>query len=450
MERNKLQSALVSHNSTNLPQSEYVLRGEAVGLYSARRYYEASERYRMILALQPDNADTQHRLAVCLYADGRPDEAIKHFRAALDLNLDRVECFCDIGVAYLDTGQHEKARDILLQAVARYPDNAPCHYNLSNLLLARGDFERGWQEYEWRSCLPDGRVRNVPLPRWNGETLRDTHLLAFAEQGVGDEVMFASCVPDLLQLGASSVHLECDPRLQALFARSFPEALVTGVERQETAEWTKIFPDCEKAIPIASLPRYFRNRESDFPATHRYLEPDPVAAQRWRARYTALGDKPKIGLSWRGGRRPKERQQRTTQLSDWRALLQCDAQFINLQYGDCSQEIAQVRKELGVEIHDWEDADPLADLDDFFSQISELDLVISTDNSTVHFAGAAGIPVWNLLPQSSDFRWMLDRDDSPWYPGMQLFRQSSQGDWRSLIDDVGQQLETHLSRRGSN
>ena len=174
-----------------------------------------------------------------------------------------------------------------------------------------------------------------------------------------------------------------------------------------------------------------------------------MAAQRWRARYAALGDKPKIGLSWRGGRRPKERLQRTTQLPDWSAVLQCDAEFINLQYGDCSQDITEVRRELGIEIHDWEDADPLADLDDFFGQISELDLVISTDNSTVHFAGAAGVPVWNLLPQPSDFRWMLDRDDSPWYPSMRLFRQSSKGDWRSLFDDVGQQLEAHLSRGGS-
>ena len=236
MERNKLQSALVSHHSRDLSKSEYVLRGEAVGLFSAGRYHEASERYRMILALQPHNADTQHRLAVCLNSDGRPAEAIKYFQAALDLDLDRVECFCDLGVAYLDTGQHEKARDILLQGVTRYPDNAPCHYNLANLLLARGDFERGWQEYEWRSSLPDGRVRNVPLPTWKGESLRDTHLLVFAEQGVGDEVMFTSCLPDLLQQGTSSIHLECDPRLQALFARSFPEVFVTGVGRHEKTD----------------------------------------------------------------------------------------------------------------------------------------------------------------------------------------------------------------------
>jgi tetratricopeptide (TPR) repeat protein len=403
----------------------------------------------MILALQPANADTEHRLAVCLYAAGRPDEAIKHYSAALDLKLDRAECFCDLGVAYQETGQHEKARATLLQAVTRYPDHGPSHYNLANSLLARGDFERGWQEYEWRSSLPDRRIRNVSFPIWKGEALHDTNLLVFAEQGVGDEVMFASCVPDLLPLGASSIQLECDPRLQALFARSFPEILVTGVDRHKKTDWSKRFPDCEKAIPIASLPRYFRNRESDFPTLHRHLKRNLVAADRWRTRYAALGDRPKIGLSWRGGRHPKERLQRTTGLSDWSAVLQCDAEFINLQYGDCSQEIADVRREQGIEIHDWDDADPLADLDDFFSQVSELDLVISTDNSTVHFAGAAGVPVWNLLPQPSDFRWMLERADSPWYPSMQLFRQSSPGDWRSLFNSVGKQLETHLSRRGS-
>lgn len=450
LERNKLQSALASNSGRGLSKSEYVLRGEAVGLFSAGDYYEASERYRMILALQPENADTQHRLAVCLYADGRPDEAIKHYAAALDLNLDRAECFCDLGVAYQETGQHEKAMAILLQATIRYPDHAPSHYNLASSLLSSGEFEHGWQEYEWRLRLGDGRVRSVPFPCWNGESLRDTNLLVFAEQGVGDEVMFASCVPGLLPLGASSIHLECDPRLQALFARSFPEVLVTGADRQEKTDWARVFPECEKAIAIASLPRHYYNRESDFPSSYGYLKPNPIAGERWRGRYAALSDKPKIGLSWRGGRHPKERLQRTTQLSDWSAVLQCDAEFINLQYGDCGQEIADVRQKLGIDIHDWADADPLADLDDFFSQVSELDLVISTDNSTVHFAGAAGVPVWNLLPQPSDFRWMLERDDSPWYPSMQLFRQSSRGDWSSLFDDVGRQLEALLSRHGSS
>jgi tetratricopeptide (TPR) repeat protein len=448
LERSKLQNAILSHSSKDLSKSEYVLRGEAVAFYSAGHYCEASERYRMVLALNPENADTEHRLAVCLYADGRPYEAIKHYKAALELNLDRAECFCDLGVAYQETGQYENARAILLQAVANYPDHAPSRYNLASSLLAGGEFERGWQEHEWRSRLRDGRVRSVPFPSWNGESLHDTHLLVFAEQGVGDEVMFTSCIPDLQKMGATSIHLECDPRLQSLFERSFPEILVTGLDRQEKTDWARVFPDCEKAVPIASLARHFRNRESDFPALHGYLKPNSLAAERWRTRYAALGDRPKIGLSWRGGRHPKERLQRTTKLSDWSAVLQCDAEFINLQYGDCGQEIADVWQEQGIEIHDWEDADPLADLDDFFSQVSELDLVISTDNSTVHFAGAAGVPVWNLLPQPNDFRWMLERDDSPWYPSMRLLRQSSPGDWRSIFDDVGRQLEALLSGHG--
>lgn len=439
-----MQMAIASHHRAQLPRSEHQLRGEAVGLFDAGRFDEAATCYRQLLALRPEDADIQHRLGVCLHADNRPQEAIPHYRAALARNLDSAACHCDLGLACQETGRHEEAEAVLSRAVSRYSDHAPSHYNLATTLLARGILERGWREYQWRLRLPDKRVRRVPLSPWQGEDLRGGGLLVFAEQGVGDEVMYSSCIPDLLRLDAGAVYLECDPRLQPLFARSFPGARVTGQPRKGKPDWTGLFPDCDKAVAIASLPQRLRNRESDFPGMPAYLTPDPEAVIRWRRRYAALGELPKIGISWRGGRLHKEKRQRTTALADWASLLRCDAIFVNLQYGDCRDELAQARREPGVGIHDWEDADPLANLDDFAAQVSALDLVISVDNSTVHFAGALGVPVWNLLPQPAEFRWMLGRDDTPWYPSMRLFRSS--GDWRALLDEVGRELGEFLRR----
>jgi ADP-heptose:LPS heptosyltransferase len=155
----------------------------------------------------------------------------------------------------------------------------------------------------------------------------------------------------------------------------------------------------------------------------------------------------KIGISWRGGKDPKVERIRSIPLEQWELLLSIPCiHFVNLQYGDCSSELNEANKRFGITIYNWEDVDPLKDLDNFAAQIAALDLVISIDNSTVHMAGALGKPIWTLLPFSPDWRWMLNREDSPWYPTMRLFRQSSPGDWESVIVKVKDELLNLLEK----
>jgi ADP-heptose:LPS heptosyltransferase len=163
--------------------------------------------------------------------------------------------------------------------------------------------------------------------------------------------------------------------------------------------------------------------------------------KKWKNRLAELGEGIKVGISWRGGSKDSMKASRSIELISWESILQSDAHFVNLQYGDCTDEIEQIQQESGVHIYDWDDADPLTDLENFTAQIAALDLVISIDNSTVHFSGAVGTPTWVLLPDVPDWRWMLDRDDSPWYSEVRLFRQKMSGNWSDVISNVKSELE---------
>ena len=190
-------------------------------------------------------------------------------------------------------------------------------------------------------------------------------------------------------------------------------------------------------MAIGSLPKYFRSSWADFPARKGYLVPDEQRKQFWLERLASVGKGLKIGISWRGGKNEIARSRRSTTLEQWRHLCSVPGiHFINLQYGDCQAELLEANNQYALTIHDWPDVDPLKDLDDFAALISALDLVISIDNSTVHMAGAVGIPVWALLPYVPEWRWLLDRADSPWYPSLKLYRQETAGDWDRVFSNI--------------
>jgi hypothetical protein len=267
-------------------------------------------------------------------------------------------------------------------------------------------------------------------------------LLIWAEQGVGDEVMFASLVPDVLAAGGRPVIL-CNSRLVPLFARSFPAAQV--LHCSDPGHFCQLPADCH--VPMGSLPRFFRSAQDRFLPHRGYLRPDDTLVEHLRARYASLGSGLKVGISWRSGNRTSGRR-RSAPLSSWRELLQTDGvQFVNVQYGDCRQELDDVKRDSGVEVYHDEQVDPLRDMDAFAAQIAALDLVISIDNSTVHMAGALGKPVWTLLSVAPNWRWFHGRDDSPWYPAMRLFRQTKLADWPALFQHVAAALAAWKATR---
>lgn len=203
-------------------------------------------------------------------------------------------------------------------------------------------------------------------------------------------------------------------------------------------------PSIDFKIPMGSLSLFLRPNIESFPQEKSYLIPDSLKTDEWRKIFKELGDGLKVGISWRGGKEASVRQIRSTSLEQWADLFALKGiHFINLQYGDCTRELQEAEKKLGVTIHSYKDPDPLKDLDGFAAQISALDLVISVDNSTVHLAGALGIPVWALLPKGCDWRWMKKFEDTPWYASVRLFRQKKHGDWKEIFEHVSSNLEQY-------
>jgi tetratricopeptide (TPR) repeat protein len=423
--------------------------------------------YAKAIEIDPDYADAHCNLGTALKAMGRMDEAVASYRTAISLRPEFADAWFNLGNLHRDRDDldsatecyrhtlalvpsHVKARVNLAvtlkdqrkidealacyeTVLAAHPDLAEANFNRSLIWLLRGEFARGWDAYEWR-WEHDPRPNRYRFPFWDGASAAGRKILITAEQGIGDEIMFAACLADVIRAGARCI-VECDRRLVSLFARSFPAAkfFAKGDGR-----------DCEAAlaavdwqVPCGSLPRFFRRCEEDFPKCGAWLKPHLALCDRWTIRLNELGDGLKVGISWFGGKDAETRRRRSTPLEFWRGVLeQRGVQFVNLQYGDVHDALAELKGEFGVTIHAWNDVDPLRDLDDFASLVASLDLVISVDNSTVHLAGAVGTPVWTLLPFASDWRWLLDGDESPWYPSMRLFRQRAQGAWPDVFARV--------------
>lgn len=316
--------------------------------------------------------------------------------------------------------------------------NSPTPADSTTGRLQDGDFANGWDDYESRWTTQRRRI-DLTLPEWDGSPLHDKRLFVYAEQDLGEQILFASCLNELLP-ATRSCRVECDPRLVPLFQRSFPlaDVVATPGRFEERSCDLSVF---DSQLPIGGLPRYFRRSESDFARGGRYLVADLTARHRWTRRLAALGDRPKVGISWRGGKERDARLRRSTTLEQWRPLFEVESiTCINLQYDGDRAELNAVRDVLGTTIHKWDDVNPRQHLDDFAAQIASLDLVITVDNSTAHLAGALGVPTWTLLPDNANWRWMRDRTDSPWFPSMRLFRQPEPEAWEPVFAEVAMEL----------
>jgi FkbM family methyltransferase len=417
------------------------------------QFHESLAYYKKALELDPDQSGIYKNIGSVLHDVGLFDEATDNYRKALALAPGDAETYCNLGSVFEDKGQFDEAFNFYQKALQINPALAEAHWNISLAQLKSGNFGEGWKGYEWRLLKKDARPSSFGQPRWDGRSLKGKGLIVGAEQGVGDEIMFASCLPDVISQADLCV-VECDKRLVPLLARSFPEA--SFIERRDLSQINNTSipfsirgkPEAaDFQIRIGSLPKFLRQDFTDFPEQRSYLVPDHQKVILWRRRYEELGEGLKIGISWKGGSKPSVRLARSTVLGQWTKLFSVPGiHFINLQYGDCRGELGEAREKMGVTIHDWEDADPLKDLDDFAAQIAALDLVISVDNSTVHMAGALGIPVWTLLPFACDWRWMREFEDTPWYKSVRLLHQESLGNWNGVFDRIsstlGQRLET--------
>lgn len=402
----------------------------------------AEAAYRRALELAPELADAHGNLGGLLKKRGDLAGAEAACRRALALDPEHVGALSNLGLVLKAEGDLAGAEAAYRRALARDPEHVEAHINLAFLLLARGALAEGWAEYEWRWRSPEFRrgafrLRQFPQPLWDGGDPAGKTLLIWNEQGLGDELMFGALIPELVAAGAQCI-VECHERLAKLFARSLPGAEVLAHAGPPAGRLAD--PALGLQCPMGGLARRLRPELGSFAGHGPYLRVDAERRARCRARYQALGPGLKVGISWRS-ESTRTGAERSAGLALWNHILSLpEVTFVNLQYGGCAAELAAAKARFGVAIHQDPEVDPLGDLDEVAAQIAALDLVLTTDNTAVHLAGAIGVPAWLLLPFDPDWRWLRDRDDSPWYPSLRLFRQERPGAWGPVLAAAGRRL----------
>lgn len=403
----------------------------------------AAATFRQALKLDPGFAPAYLSLGAALRALGRPQEARECLQRYLQRQPYDADGRHELALAFRDLGKFDLALEHARAALSISPDHMPARKNLATTLLLVENFREGWPA--WLQTFTKAKLR-LPDPAIGGAAFQKKRVVIYANEGVGDEIMFASCVPDLVK-HAPDITLYCDGRLAPLFQRSFPTVRTLAMAKEGAQRTVGLVGPDEFHVLASYLPAYFRFDTASFPQRTSYLRADPVQVSEWRRRFDALGPGLKIGLSWRGGVDPANRAQRSIPLFAWAPVLQIEgAHFVSLQYGDVGAEIEQVRAQTRVPIHTWSDADPLLELDFFAAEIAALDLVVSIDNSTVHMAGALGIPVWALLPRIPDWRWKMAGTTPPWYASIHLIRQREAGQWESVLQQVRTLLAEYTTR----
>jgi len=414
-----------------------------------RRAEDAATAFGEALALDPTNAAARVNLGTAMAAMGRNKDALACYDDALALVPGLAEAHLNRGNALRDLGRLEEGIVSYRDALVCQPDSVDAHFNLALALLAAGDLEAGWKEHEWRWETEKLRpfARDFDQPQWDGGPLGTRSLLVWNEQGVGDEIMFSLCLPDLLAGNPEArILLECDSRLAGMFRRTYPRLTVLGRDRFDTRGADVERPHFDVHIPAGSLQQHFRGARDDFPSTIAGMHSDPESLEFWRQRLDALGDGLKVGTAWRGGTLRQMKQRKSVPLETFAALLTMPGvHFVNLQYGDCAGELASAERACGTTIHHWPDLDPIADIEGQAALIANLDLVIQTSNASAHLAGAMNVPVWNLVPAAPDWRWGMTGETCLWYPIMRIFRQGTTDDWTGLAQDVALALRSRIT-----
>ncbi len=409
---------------------------------------EAEYYYKRSITINHESLPSYTNLCAVLLLTGKGEEAQQYAELALSECSDSVDAMINLANVYKETRQYDAAVEQCLAVLEHAPDHELAHIYLYELYLGMECYEDGWREYEYRLSRSEVVPRNFGFPRWDGQPLKDKGILVFAEQGVGDEVIFSSCIPDLLQMGAKVV-LDCDPRLAPVFLRSFPDVIVHGGKKEAPSSWVRNYPFIDFEIPIGSLPAYLRQHSAAFSDASPYLRANAGLVDNWADRLSGLAGL-KVGLSWVAGRDVNARYKRSISLEKMLPVLQVPGcSFINIQYGDHSKEVFEVCQQETVAISDFEQVDPLSELEEFFALLASLDLVITVDNSTAHMASALGVETWVLLPYSPEWRWAYSGDKSCWYGSAKLFRQEKLGQWDGVIDNVSKNLLSMVNQCGS-
>jgi len=420
-------------------------------LWHQTAFEEGALLYRRALELKPDSPETWMNLGVLLMDLAQFDDADACIRESMRLRPDSHEAYDNLGANLARQGKWDEALACYDQALRLQPAHPEARRNRGLAWLTCGDFERGWPEYEWRLSCKRHVGYNPSGPRWTGEDLRGKTILLHSEQGLGDTIQVIRFVTEVRKRGAGQVIVICQQPLIRLIAR-FPGIDVLREERSPV-------PPFDVHASLLSLPAILGTTLANLPAPRAYLSADSGTIAFWRTMLArALGTSDldhavKIGVVWQGNPKHRQDRVRSFRLQELEPLARVPGvRLISLQKDHGIEQLRELGGRFSVTDLTSELADS-ADQRDFFDTaaiVSQLDLVVTADSAVAHLAGSLGARVWVALQSVAEWRWMIDREDSPWYPSMRLFRQSKSGDWRGVFTRMANILEEQMKSSGSS
>ncbi len=402
---------------------------------------QAEQHYRQSLQIAPANVTALVDLGNLLQAQQRYSEAEALYARALGVVVHHPDAHFNLGVCKQRQGQYDAARASFDRAIASRPDFVEAHWYQSFLSLLIGDYERGWDEYEWRLRQKQNTPRPFTQPTWDGSSLAGRTILVHDEQGYGDTFQFVRYLP-LVKARGGRVVFECHPKLGPILSgcEGFDEIL----ERVSPGSTPNTAYDTQ--IHLLSLPRLFQTRQESIPADVPYIKANPERVEYWRDRI--VQDKGfKIGVAWAGSANHTNELNRSCTLAAFRAIADIPkVSLYSLQKGPGSEQADAPPMGMNIQrLH--KEMDLTGRFVDTAALMVNLDLVISIDTSIVHLAGALGCPVWTLLCATPDWRWGAEGTNSPWYPSMRIFRQRTPGNWDGVMAEVREALESVIRKR---
>ncbi|TAN41104.1 MAG: tetratricopeptide repeat protein [Nitrospirae bacterium] len=409
----------------------YITKGNICA--ALEQWDKALNSYRKALEITPRNHDIFYNMANIKKITGNISEALTLYRETLKLKPDYPDAWNNLGAALKRTGNISEAVECYRKAIDLSPYNEDAHLNYAIALLLSGRFEEGWKEYEWRL-----KTRNVyrreNQREWNGAKLNGETVLLYADQGYGDTIQCARYIPMVKAMGAGKIILECQPELISLMEKI---SCIDSISPRKTE--LVAFDLC---CALFSLPLIFDTDLENIPASVPYLQAPERIVSKWKNRLKLHEDMLNVGLVWAGSPSYQEDKSRSLDLKMFLPMLKLkedNIAFFSLQKGLAAKEILSVPEDL-------RPTDLSGEIDDFSDTaaiMEQLSLIITVDTASAHLAGALGKPVWTLVPEDPDWRWLLEREDSPWYPTMKLFRRTAEADWHKLVLSICLELKKH-------
>ncbi|MGE5522563.1 MAG: tetratricopeptide repeat protein [Rhodospirillaceae bacterium] len=412
------------------PYIEDAWRERITALVALGRYADAIAAGRVAVARDSHHGAFWSCLGYAHQKAHEPRAALECYERAKALGVRDHDVSSNVAIVYQDLGRMGEAVRAYEEAIAAKPDHVLAKFHLALARLSLRQYEQGWDDYELRLLSEESVIRIDPQREWHGQPLAGRSIVVIGEQGLGDEIMFASCFDEVIA-AASRCVVTCSPRLERLFQRSFPAAEVLAVGPESTVA----VRDVDYQVAAGSLPKYLRRSVAAFPRHSGYLKADPARVERWRNRLAALGPGLKVGISWRGGTHKTRAPLRTLPLAEWRPIFDVpDIHFVSLQYGSVQEDLQSASNRI---VH-WQEA--IDDYDETAALVCALDLVVSVCTAVIHLAGALGQQVWIMAPLSPEWRYAAAGDRMDWYPSSRMFRQNEFGNWLPVVETVVREL----------